>query len=241
MIICSFSGGRSSGMMLAMMGDCLPIFCNTGKEHPATLDFVRDCQTFGDIIWLEYRKGKTYEVVNYEAASRQGEPFAQLIEDRSYLPNPVARFCTSELKVLTIQRYLADQGITDYEMAVGMRADEPRRVAKMRRMEGYVLPLATAGITQGDVQAFWKAQDFDLQIPSTLSNCDLCFLKGYGIKQSMVTQDPKLADWWIAQEQKIGATFRKDHMDYSTMKMIATDQGNFDYGDDESIACFCGD
>jgi len=239
--ICSFSGGRSSGMMLSMMDDCLPIFCNTGMEHPATLDFVRDCESIKPIIWLEYREKKTYEVVNYQTASRNGEPFAQLITDRNYLPNPVARFCTSELKVLTIQRYLKDQGIKDYEMAVGMRADEPRRVAKMRGKEDYILPLADNGITQQDVQEFWQRQSFNLSIPSTLSNCTLCFLKGYGIKQSMVNEQPQLADWWIEQERKIGATFRKDHATYADMKMIATDQQGFDFSDDESIACFCGE
>jgi 3'-phosphoadenosine 5'-phosphosulfate sulfotransferase (PAPS reductase)/FAD synthetase len=218
------------------------VFCNTGKEHPATLDFVRECgDRWGIDAWLEYDGKKSYKTVDYETASRNGEPFARLIEDKKYLPNMVARFCTSELKVLTIERYLKDIGITDYDMAVGIRGDEPRRLAKMRN-KGYILPLSN--ITERDVHDFWQTQDFDLGLPDAAhnlySNCDLCFLKGGKIKQSVIREDPQLADWWIEQEVKIGGKFRSDQPDYATMKMIATDQGNL-FGDDESIPCFCGD
>src|SRR6056300_691121 len=147
MIVASFSGGRSSAMMLDVLhenynDEIFTVFCNTGMEHPATLDFVKACgDRWGIDAWLEYDGKKSYRVVDYETASRNGEPFAQLIEDRKYLPNMVARFCTSELKVLTIERYLKDIGIFDYDMAVGIRGDEPRRLAKMRQKDGYIMPL----------------------------------------------------------------------------------------------------
>jgi 3'-phosphoadenosine 5'-phosphosulfate sulfotransferase (PAPS reductase)/FAD synthetase len=50
--IISFSGGRTSAMMLKLIldahGGTLPlwvkvVFCNTGKERPETLDFVNEC------------------------------------------------------------------------------------------------------------------------------------------------------------------------------------------------------
>jgi hypothetical protein len=96
-----------------------------------------------------------------------------------------------------------------------------------------------------DVDDFWKAQPFDLKLPGAKvniqSNCNLCFLKGYGIKQSLVRANPYLADWWAAQEDRIGARFRTDQPSYADMKVIATDQPVFDFGDDESLSCFCGD
>ena len=245
MIVASFSGGRSSAMMVSQMdlSNVVVIFCNTGKEMPETLDFVRDCEAqWGvPITWLEYRSKREYEVVGYETASRNGEPFNQLIADKNYLPNMVARFCTSELKVLTIERYLKDQGFSDWETAVGIRADEPRRVAKMRQKEGYLTPLADKGVTSSDVINFWKTQSFDLKLPSSgfYSNCDLCFLKGYGIKQSLVNENPKLADWWVDQEEKIGARFRSDQPAYKDM--IAVSGSQSDLWGYESIECFCGD
>ncbi len=85
--------------MINVTPDLKVIFANTGMEHPATLDFVRDCeQHWGiPIIWLEYTGKKSYKVVNYDTASRNGEPFDQLTTDKSYLPNMMARFCTRSL------------------------------------------------------------------------------------------------------------------------------------------------
>jgi 3'-phosphoadenosine 5'-phosphosulfate sulfotransferase (PAPS reductase)/FAD synthetase len=250
MIICSFSGGRSSAMMLNEMRtweDVKVIFCNTGMESDATLDFVRDCEEqWGiPIVWLEYSGKKAYKVVNYESASRNGEPFDQLTTDRSYLPNMIARFCTVELKVLTIDRYLADEGIAGYEMAVGILGDEPRRLARMRAdplKENYLYPIAWA--SEQDVHTFWQGQEFDLKLPDAAvnleSNCTLCFLKGGKIKQSLIKKDPSLADWWIGQEEKIGGRFRTDQPSYAEMKIIARDQPDM-FGSDDSFSCFCGD
>lgn len=47
--VISFSGGRTSGLMLrrcldaGLQPDVHVLFANTGKERPETLDFVRDC------------------------------------------------------------------------------------------------------------------------------------------------------------------------------------------------------
>jgi 3'-phosphoadenosine 5'-phosphosulfate sulfotransferase (PAPS reductase)/FAD synthetase len=108
----SFSGGRTSGYMLKQILDAnagrLPpgivaCFANTGKEMPETLDFVQDCSRRWDvaIVWLEYspdgEKQRKFRVVNHQTASRQGEPYEALLRERKYLPNPVTRFCTTQL------------------------------------------------------------------------------------------------------------------------------------------------
>lgn len=248
MLVISFSGGRSSAMMTKRLldsgvDDYEIIFCNTGKEMPQTLDFVNDCSNEWDvpITWLEYRSLRDYQVVDYSTASRAGEPFYQLITDKNYLPNMVARFCTSELKVVTIDRYLKSRGVEDYSTAVGIRADEPRRVAKMRQKDGYVTPLADAKVTTPDVIEFWRDQSFDLNLPASgfYSNCDLCFLKGYGIKQSLVREQPSLAEWWDEQEKRIDARFRSDQPSYESMIIASTNQDDL-FGF-ESTPCFCGD
>lgn len=251
--VISFSGGRSSAFMLHEILKAhnykLPsyikvIFANTGKEMPQTLDFVRDVGKNWnvDIVWLEYTGKKQFKEVSYDTASRNGEPFAQLIEDKNYLPNMMARFCTSELKIATIERYV---GTADYLHIVGIRGDEPRRAAKIKRKDNHLVPLYDARVTENDVRLFWDNQDFDLAMPpagvNTLSNCDLCFLKGYSIKQSIIEHDKSIADWWIEQENKINSRFRFDQPSYEKMQIIASDQRQlFDF-DDESVACFCGD
>ena len=250
----SFSGGRTSAYMLYQVlqahGGKMPdngivCFANTGKEEEATLKFVNDCSVnWGvPIIWLEYQsENPKFKIVDYASASRNGEPFAELIAKRQYLPNAVARFCTSELKVLPIDRYFKSIGVNEYETLVGIRADEPRRVAKMRLNKDVKLtPLATNGVTEKIVWDFWNKQLFDLELAkfSGASNCDLCFLKGAKILIGLVQQKPERAIWWADMEKQIGGRFSKDKPTYDQMMKFTKDQSSL--FDDASIECFCGD
>jgi 3'-phosphoadenosine 5'-phosphosulfate sulfotransferase (PAPS reductase)/FAD synthetase len=270
--VISFSGGRTSAYMLwrvLQSNNGLPdqakaVFCNTGKEDEATLRFVHDCSVnWGiPITWLEYRVAEVpFEVVNFDTASRNGEPFSALIKKKNYLPNPVARFCTVDLKILTLERYIKSIGWAEYENMIGIRADEPRRVAKIRanpsdgrKGVSRFMPLAQVGVQKEDISQFWKSQDFDLGLPNIggvtyHGNCDLCFLKGASQLMSLIAEKPERAVWWAAQEGTIsnahikdGGLFRKDRPSYSQMLKYSEQQDDmFATGDDESIACFCGD
>ena len=266
--VISFSGGRTSGLMLRRILDAfggkLPddrkvIFCNTGKEREETLVFIDECsQRWGvPITWLEYRWAGKHDLteVGYSNASRAGEPFIDAIRARNYLPNPVARFCTVELKMLTLNRYVRQGlGWETYTNAVGLRADESKRVAKATKpvvMEQYAelfvggqkrriksgrptgesvcFPLHSAGVTLDDVAEFWSGSDFDLQLTQDEGNCDLCFLKGAAKIIKIMRDRPDLAKWWIEAETLIESksgkgTFRSDRPRYSELQLIATDQ-----------------
>ena len=253
--VISFSGGRTSAYMLhrvleannGLPAEAIVCFANTGKEHPATLEFVRDCEQNWnvEIHWLEYiPENPKFKRVTYETASRNGEPFAALIEKKNYLPNPVTRFCTEEMKGKAIERYLKSLGIEDPETMVGIRADEPRRVAKLRA-RGLSIPLVDAGVDQKMVQSFWKQSPFDLQLEfrngvTALGNCDLCFLKGPHQIMGLVKENPERAAWWAKQEQKIGATFRSDRASYTQMMEFMDAQGDM-FNTEGGISCFCGD
>lgn len=270
--VISFSGGRTSAYMLwrvLQSNNGLPdqakaVFCNTGKEDEATLRFIHDCSVnWGiPITWLEYRVAEIpFEVVTFETASRNGEPFSALIKKKNYLPNPVARFCTVDLKILTLERYIKSIGWSEYENMIGIRADEPRRVAKIRanpsdgrKGVSRFMPLAQVGVQKEDISQFWKLQDFDLGLPNIggvtyHGNCDLCFLKGASQLMSLIAEKPERAVWWAAQEGTIsnahikdGGLFRKDRPSYAQMMKYSEQQDDmFATGDDESIACFCGD
>ena len=61
-ILISFSGGRSSALMLRMLtqqckslNDYIILFANTGKERPETLEFVHEIETKWNlpINWIE--------------------------------------------------------------------------------------------------------------------------------------------------------------------------------------------
>jgi hypothetical protein len=237
--------------------DCHVVFANTGKEAEETLEFVRDCSVnWGvPITWLEYND-TDYNVVTFETASRNGEPFERLIRKRNYLPNPVTRFCTQELKIRAIARYLFNLGMAETKTEaenmswIGMRADEQRRAAKIADKSR--IPLVTAGIKKEDVGAFWRAQPFDLKLPNNNGvtmhgNCDLCFLKGGAQILSMIAEKPERAVWWASMEalalasKPSGAVFRSDRPSYAQMSAFARDQRTIFDEAEEGIACFCGD
>lgn len=240
-------------------------FANTGKEEEATLRFVRDCSVRWNvpITWVEYRNDEAgFAIVDFDTASRNGEPFEAIIRKRAYLPNPVTRFCTVELKILVMFKLLRSLGLlaVGCDMMIGIRADERRRVAKIRngvnsesKKITNSVPLADAGITVADVGAFWDAQPFNLELPTykgrTLAgNCDLCFLKPQSQVQSLIAQKPERAIWWARMEalalasKPSGARFRSDRASYAAMMANAENQADaFGYDDEEGIACFCGE
>lgn len=267
----SFSFGRSSARMLwevLRANDGLPaearvLACNTGKEDPASLRFGAEIQErWGiPITLLEYRPGASFAVVDFESASMNGEPFEAVIAQRGgVLPNRVARYCSSEMKTRTMHRYLRSIGWTQWDTFIGIRADEPRRVAKFRsnphpetKDEEVHMPLAIAGISAADVGAFWRAQPFDLNLPNNdgktmHGNCDLCYLKPASQVLSLIAEKPSRATWWAKQEEAAEAyahgaacRFRDDRPSYSEMTAYLSQQVDAFGHDEEAIPCLCGD
>ena len=287
--VVNVSGGRSSGYMLRRVLDAhdgaLPpnswaIFCNTGKERPETLDFVARMQAEWSvpIVWLEYRYyperagGRKdprihYEIVNHNSASRNGEPFDQLLEQRVMLPNQAMRTCTTELKVRTIQRYMRrEHGLrpgtktrpTEYINLIGYRHDEWRRIKKALERNDRCTsnwPMFEARVTRDDVGRFWSGHLFDLGIPSWKGNCDLCFLKGKATLLRTLREEPGTAAWWEGWERRMAtlakerglrngkmALFSKRH---SVQELLDTARSTpllpaLD-DDEPGVDCFCGD
>jgi hypothetical protein len=100
----------------------------------------------------------------------------------------------------------------DTTHVVGLRADEPDRVSKLReRNEGapwdVAAPLAAAGLTRDDVLAFWRAQPFDLDIPDGQGNCRGCFDKPIAQLRGLLIADPTIAPRYIVRERRIGGVF----------------------------------
>ena len=268
--VVSFSGGRTSGFMLRKILDAhggqpenLKVcFQNTALEHPKTYDFIAQVEKeWGvNIAWLEYlvdADGKEgFRVTDRDSYLRDGEPFEALIKKKNYLPNPVARICTGNLKVRTMERYLETlPAFTGgYTHAIGLRHDEPRRVHRVRGERGVqeiVCPLFDDEIDKPKVLDWWSKQSFDLDLPHPAAgNCVGCLLKGTRQTEELMTVMPEHFDWWVKAE-KIplsskpgGGTFRNDRPSYATMRKVLKQQGwLFDPAgpNDETIPCMCTD
>lgn len=246
---------------------------NTGRERPETLEFVERCSREWSVpvTWLEYRYvgsdyagpvkrvgGHSFAIVEYTTASRNGEPFEAVVDafadfrkangNPPTLPNVVQRFCTVEMKIRTLARCAEEQGWEDgWSNVVGLRADEPQRVAKARASRNkweVELPLADAGVTEAEVLAFWRGNSFDLQLSSYEGNCDLCFLKSRAKIERIIREHPELADWWIEMEAKTGQRFRIDRPSYAAMLEHSKRPSlpmTTDDPDELSVACHCTD
>nr|MBF2755493.1 hypothetical protein [Gammaproteobacteria bacterium AqS3] len=82
---------------------------------------------------------------------------------------------------------LKGDAAVDYVSVIGIRSDEPLRVARIKERgqagvsaEAVYMPLADAGVDKQKVQKFWAKQDYNLLLPDgvNLSNCVYCFMKG---------------------------------------------------------------
>ena len=228
--------------------------------------FVNECSKRWnvEITWLEFAvqdSEKISKVVNFKTASRKGEPFEAVINwYQPSLPNGRARYCSSQMKTRTMHRHLRSLGWTDWDSFIGIRADEPRRVAKFRanphpenKNETVCMPLVPNNVSSKEVGNFWNNQPFDLELPNINGktmhgNCDLCMLKPKSQILSLITEKPDRALWWVKQEEEAakrcagdGKFFAIDRPTYAQMYKYAAEQTDMFDKDEEAISCFCGD
>ena len=205
----SFSGGRTSGFMTKWLLDnksdeyeFVVTFANTGQEHEKTLEFVNNCDKhFGfNTVWVEavvhynQRKGNTHKIVTFDTASRDGEPFEAYIKKYG-IPNQSCPHCTDRLKLMPMTSYLRSIGFKrgDHEVAIGIRADESRRVRKDATDAKIVYPLVDMyPVDKQDVLDWWEDQAFDLNIAEHHGNCKWCWKKSLKKHMSLITEMPEI-------------------------------------------------
>ena len=221
-LVISFSGGRTSAYLTKKLleqkdqwKEIIVIFANTGQEHEKTLEFINNCdeQLGFNTVWIEAvthlneKKGSTAKVVDFNTASRNGEPFEGVISKYG-IPWSKAGHCTRELKENPIKNYLKDRGLNkdNRVMAIGIRADEAHRAAKNAQFNNFIYPLIDWGIDKEDVLAYWEDQEFDLEIPEHMGNCVWCWKKSYKKLITVMKQKPEAFDFPERMEKEYGQT-----------------------------------
>ena len=220
----SFSGGRTSALMTKLLlehqqktdiyKEVIILFANTGLEHEETLTFIHKCETFFNfpIVWVEavIRRGSgngtRHKIVQYDTASRKGEPFEAMVQKYG-IPNNAGMFCTRELKLQAMTSYLRSIGWrkNDYVTAIGIRRDEIDRVSKNAILNNIYYPLIKDfPTTKKDVLAFWAQQPFNLQIPEHLGNCITCWKKSKRKLFTIMQEYPNAFDFFEMLEQQYG-------------------------------------
>lgn len=218
--VINFSGGKTSALMTILLkpaADDIVLFTDTGREHPLTYKFIDDFERI--------------ERIKVNRVSFDGK-FDGFLKSKDYkrIPNRMMRTCTEELKINTSKRYLRKIGVRSFENYIGFRYDEPKRVLQFKEKFKKVktlFPLYEQGITKEMVNQFWLLKPYNLEIPSILGNCDLCFLKGKDNIIKILQLYPELADKWINDEEEskrhFGHTYFPD-VTYKGLLQIAKSQ-----------------
>jgi len=124
--IVTFSGGKDSLATIIWAKNNLPdfdvVFCDTGWEHPATYDYLREvlAPKLGEITWIQGP---------YDMKS--------LVRKKGMFPPRRARFCSQELKVKPSMAYFSERLLhgVDCVNAIGVRGAESADRAAMTEWE----------------------------------------------------------------------------------------------------------
>lgn len=216
-LLISFSGGRTSAYMTYWLlnnmqnkYDMIVVFANTGKEKEETLEFINKCDLEFNFntIWIEAKvslekgTGTSFSIVDFKTADRVGRIYEEHIMKYG-IPNQNAPQCTREMKQIPIKKYAKSIGWKNYQTAIGIRSDEPKRLDWKKKQKNKLLYFAEIfNVNKSDVNLFWSKQSFDLQLKSYEGNCDLCFKKSLRKLMTIVKENPHLTKWWQEIENK---------------------------------------
>lgn len=166
-----------------------------------------------------------------------GPTFEQVINNHGgYLPNKVARYCTTDMKTMPIAqwRYKTIEG--DAEMRFGFRANEHSRAKTMtdklnergmtevkivvgktktgtRNRWGVIdyckpaFPLIDAGVFKDNIEEYWKDKPVRF---AYMNNCIGCWWRGPMLLKHMADKHPEKMDWFARQEECNKGNFKSD-------------------------------
>ena len=257
----SFSGGETSAFMAQWLlknkaheyDDVVTLFANTGQENEETLRFVQQCdEAFGlNVVWLEAdvqgdRIGTKHRIVDFDSASRHGEPFEAVIQKYG-IPNQAYPHCTRELKLASMLYIASLEWVKgEYDTAVGIRVDEIDRIAADAKQRRLIYPLITdIEMTKPRINAWWQKQSFRLHLKGYQGNCKWCWKKSMRKHLTILNETPEYYDFPERMEEQHGRAghnvdgnkrvFFRKNMSTKKLRMIASDGGFTPAEDDAQV------
>lgn len=216
-LLVSFSGGETSAYMLwwilknwSNKYEIKVVFANTGQENEETLLFVQKCSEYFkvEVIWVEAvvnpenRKGTTHKVVNFETASRNGEPFEAVIAKYG-IPNPATPHCNREMKLNAINSYMKSIGWKNYYSAIGIRVDEFDRMNAKRKERRLLYPLISEKpMSKAKINQWWNLQPFRLELKGYQGNCKTCWKKSDAKLYTLINENKSQFDFFEKMENE---------------------------------------
>jgi len=221
-----------------------------GKEFIGT---VESDLTLKVLLDLEQEIGK-------EIIWLTGISFESLIKERNGVPNKMWRFCTKEMKMITIFEWWLQNVGEIVSMRIGFRLDEAERAekvtttAKYRRSQSLLrgkryswdeiqwrvvdFPLINNGLSHIDIINYWKTRD-EYIFPNS-SNCLGCFFKPPQELRQNWEEEPIKMQWFDDMENQMRGTFRSD-LSMTEIKKIGLQSSMFFGGGSCQSEGYCTD
>jgi hypothetical protein len=195
-----------------------------------------------------------------------GDTFEEVIKKRGgYLPNLMARFCTTEMKMLPIIDWWRNNINEVCEMRIGFRANEMSRAKKIierlnengneetkmiigksgsRNKWGTVewrkpiFPLIKDSIFKDNIEQYWKDKPIRFK-KGYYNNCVGCFHRNPIFLNKMSKEHKNKIDWFVKMEEKNQPNQFKKEVKYSEILKwkLQTELSFDDFNDCDSGYC----
>lgn len=226
-LLVSFSGGETSAYMAQWLNNhykefgyenIVFVFANTGEENEETLEFVDQCDKHFkiNIQWIEadiiheHRKGTRYYRTDFDYASRNGEPFENMISKYG-IPNQANQQCTRELKGAPILAFGKDWFNKEkYHTAIGIRIDEIDRMNDKAKKMGFIYPLINQKMmpmSKPMINIYWRSMPFRLNLKGYQGNCKTCWKKSDKKLYQIAKENSNFFGFMDKMEEKYGNFF----------------------------------
>ena len=206
------------------------------------------------------------QYVGKEITWVSGPTFEDVIKQHGgYLPNKVARYCTTDMKTMPIAQWRYNNIEGDLAMRFGFRANEQSRAKTMndklnergmtevkiitgrtktgnRNRWGVIdyckpeFPLIEDGIFKDTIEEFWKDKPVRF---AYMNNCIGCWWRGPMLLKHMADKHPEKMDWFARQEENNKGNFKSD----VSYREIISYNSQFTLFDEDFSECdggYCG-
>lgn len=220
--VISFSGGRTSAYLVHLFKsdpDAHFVFMDTGAEHPATYQFIKDIVNHWgiDLVCLrtvvnpEMGKGCGYQVVKIDDLKQDLKPWEEMLSKYG-APAYDLPYCTARMKTEPFEKYCNDTfGKNQFERWIGIRFDEPKRLPievlkklnlpiharATHQKSGFRYLAEICDLEKDQILDWWELQPFDLAITEHLGNCVFCIKKHLNKVALAAKDEPEMAAKWI--------------------------------------------
>ena len=195
-----------------------------------------------------------------------GETFEQVIKNHSnYLPNKMARFCTTDMKIIPIFNFIKSITSEPVRMRIGLRPTEKNRMETIleradenglehfktiigkskngkRNRWGNVpyryaeFPLIDDNIQKDSIYNYWDKQKVRF---AYRNNCVGCVNRNPLFLSHIAQKDKESFNWFVRQEEKTGNTFNSETK-YKNILKFGIQNKLFDDDFNDCDSGYCG-